>query len=614
MLEANAVGGSSTIDWSTELLNSTLWIIGVFLAALAATALVGWLLMRSTVWGRQFRRLAGNYFRPGREPRSWGPLLLAVSLLFMTVAGVRLSVLFSYWANDMLTALQKADAPGFWTTMFLFLPLAGIWIAYQLLNVYATGVLTIKWRIHTNDLVTDDWMHGEAYQRGNYVKNRVDNPDQRIQEDVYSFVTASIGLVIGTIGSMVSLVSFSIILWELSGPIPVFGIEIPRAMMFIAYIYVIIASVVAFRIGRPLIRLNFLNEQLTGSFRYALVRLRDASENVAFYRGARVERGNLDTRFRAVIGNSWDLLYRGIKFQGTNFVFTQASVVLPYLIQGPRVLTGALTLGDFNQTAQAFGQVHDALSFFRNAYDEFASYRAVLNRLTGLLDADAESRAMPRVDLEEGAGLEVHDLTVRRPDAQLLIDDVNLSLSTGDTLLIKGPSGSGKTTLLRSLADLWPYADGTVRRPLGSGSLFLSQQPYVPLGNLRTALAYPESPDVIDEDRAREMLRKVQLAHLVDQLDEDVDWSRRLSPGEQQRLGFARILISRPKVVFLDEATSSVDEGLEYMLYELVRTELPDTILVSVSHRSTLGDFHEGELELLGEGRWSASGVGSRQH
>jgi vitamin B12/bleomycin/antimicrobial peptide transport system ATP-binding/permease protein len=603
--------GSSSIDWANELLNSALWIVGVFVATLLGSALVGWLLLRSTVWGRQFRRLAGDYFTPSRAPGGWGPLLLALGILFMTVAGVRLSVLFTYWGNDMLTSLQQGDAPFFWGTMLLFVPLAGIWIVYQLLNLYVTQVLTIKWRIFTNSRVIDDWMSGEAYHRGNYVKQRVDNPDQRIQEDVYSFVGTSIALVVGAIGSMVSLVSFTLILWELSGPIPIFGIEIPRAMTFIAYLYVIIASVFAFRIGRPLIRLNFLNEALTGTFRYALVRLRDASENVAFYRGGRVERANLDSRFAAVIGNSWDLLHRNIKFSGTNFVFTQAAVVLPYLIQGPRVLTGSLTLGDFNQTAQAFGEVSDALSFFRNTYDTFADYRAVLNRLTGLLDADAEARAMPSVDIEEGTGLEVHDLTVRKPDAELLMDDLNLALTAGDTMLIKGPSGSGKTTLLRSMAGLWPYADGTVRRPVGGGSLFLSQQPYVPLGPLRTALAYPEPPEAIDDDQAREMLRKVQLAHLVDHLDEEVDWSRRLSPGEQQRLGFARILISRPQLVFLDEATSSVDEGLEYMLYDLVRTELPDTIVVSVSHRSTLGDFHSGELELLGAGRWTASGISS---
>ncbi len=233
----------------------------------------------------------------------------------------------------------------------------------------------------------------------------------------------------------------------------------------------------------------------------------------------------------------------------------------------------------------------------------------MLNRLTGLLDADAESRAMPRVDLEEGTGLEVHDLTVRRPDAQLLIDDLNLSLE-----LRRHPADQGPVRQRQDHPAAQPGRPVALRRrhrrrPLGSGSLFLSQQPYVPLGTLRTALAYPEPPEVIDDERAREMLRKVQLAHLVDHLDDEVDWSRRLSPGEQQRLGFARILISRPQVVFLDEATSAVDEGLEHMLYELVRTELPDTILVSVSHRSTLGDFHAGELELLGEGRWSATGL-----
>jgi len=605
---------STSVDWPNEWVASLTWVIGVFLATLVGTVLIGWLLLRFTVWGRQFKQLTGSYFRPGRTLQSWVPLLLALSVLLMTVIGVRLSVLISYASNDIFTSLQRGDAGIFWSTLVILSVMLVIWTIYQLLNVYVAGALNILWRIRTNELMLDDYLRDGAYHRANYTKSRIDNPDQRIQEDVAAFVSTSLGLVSGAIGSMLSLVSFSLVLWELSGPLPIFGIEIPRAMLIIAYVYVIIATVIAFRIGRPLVRLNFLNQMLTGSFRYALVRLRDASENVAFYRGERIERANLDSRFAAVIGNAWDLLFRGIKFQGTNFVFTQAAVIIPYLIQGPRVFAGAISIGDVTQTTTAFGQVHDSLSFFRNAYDEFAGYRAVLNRLTGLLDVDEDSRKLPSVDVEEGDGLEVHDLTVRNPNAELLIDDLSLSLTAGDTMLIKGPSGSGKTTLLRSLADLWPYADGTVHRPLGAGSLFLSQSPYVPLGNLRTALSYPEPPEVIDDDQAREMLRKVQLAHLVDHLDDEVDWSRRLSPGEQQRLGFARILISRPKVVFLDEATSSVDEGLEYMLYDLVRTELPETIVVSVSHRSTLGDFHAAELELLGAGRWSASGLSSLQH
>lgn len=602
----------SAVDWSSEWFNSLIWIIGVTVAAALVSFLIGAFLVRTTVWGRQFWRLAGPFFRPTRDRRSWVPLLFALGILLITIATVRMNVLFSYQGNGLFTALQKLDVDGFWFYVVLFIVLAVLWVLKELLRVYVQQVLGIKWRVWTNDRMIGDWLGGGAYHRGQFVKNRVDNPDQRIQEDVSSFVSLSQSLAFGAIGALVSLVSFTLILWELSGPMNVFGLEIPRAMTFFAFIYVILASVIAFRIGRPLIRLNFLNEALTGSFRYALVRVRENSERVAFYRGEQVERATLNARFAAVIDNVWAILYRNLKFLGFNFVITQSAELVPLVIQGPRFLAGSITLGDVTQTATAFGQVHDSLSFFRNAYDDFAGYRAVLDRLTGLLDADEQARDLPSIDLDEGAGLAVRDLTVRTPDGALLVDDLDLDLSAGDTLLIKGPSGSGKTTILRTLADLWPYAEGSVRRPLGSRSLFLSQQPYVPLGSLRTALAYPESPADIQDDRARETLQRVQLGHLVDHLDDDVDWSRRLSPGEQQRLGFARVLVGRPEVVFLDEATSAVDEGIEHMLYDLLRAELPETIVVSVGHRSTLDGVHAARLELAGtDGRWTATGIGA---
>jgi vitamin B12/bleomycin/antimicrobial peptide transport system ATP-binding/permease protein len=594
------------VDWSTEWLSSLVWIVGVTLASAVGTALVGWLLVRSTVWGRQFRRLAFPFFSP-RGPEGWQPLITAFLLLLLTIMGVRLNVLLSYSNNGLLTSLQQLNPGDFALYLGIFAILATIYVAIALVTYYVTQRLEIRWWTWLTDDVLHDWFDGAAYHRARFTSEPVDNPDQRIQQDIASFPTTSLSLVVGAISSLVSLVSFTLILWELSGPLSVLGVEIPRAMTFVAYLYVIVATVIAFRIGRPLIRLNFLNELLAASYRYALVRLRDNSEPVAFHGGEGVESAVLYSRFRPVIANTWAIVFRTLKFNGFNLGVSQAAVVIPYLVQAPRYFAGAITLGDLNQTATAFGQVTDSLSFFRTAYDTFASYRAVLIRLTGLLDADAEARALPAAKVEEGDGLEIRDLTVRLPDDQVLVGDLDLRLAPGASLFVTGPSGSGKTTLLRSIADLWPWADGTVRRPVGDDALFLSQQAYLPLGSLRTGLAYPGHE--VDDDRAADVLRRVQLPHLVDRLDEETDWSRRLSPGEQQRLGFARVLLTRPRVLFLDEATSALDEGLEHTLYTLLREELPDTVIVSVGHRSTLNQFHDERLELLGDGRWQVAAL-----
>jgi putative ATP-binding cassette transporter len=596
------------VDWSTEWFTSIVWIVSVTLASALGTALVGWLLTRSTEWGRQFRRLAFPYFSP-RGPHGWGPLVAALLLLLLTIVGVRLNVLLSYSNNGLLTALQQLDPPAFARYLAIFGVLATIFVIQFLVTYYVQQRLVIRWWSWLTDDVLGDWLTGTAYHRGRFTSDAVDNPDQRIQQDIASFPVTSVSLTVGAVNSLVSLVSFSLILWQLSGPLTVAGIEIPRAMIFVAYLYVIVATVIAFRIGRPLIRLNFLSELLAASYRYALVRLRDNSEPVAFHRGEDVEQEVLLSRFRPVVGNAWAIVFRTLKFNGFNLGVSQAAVVIPYLVQAPRYFAQAITLGDLTQTATAFGQVTDSLSFFRDAYDTFAGYRAVLIRLTGLLDSDAEARALPAVTLEEGEGLAVRDLTVRLPDQQVLVDDLDLSLTAGDSLFVTGPSGSGKTTLLRSLADLWPWAEGTVRRPVGDDALFLSQQPYLPLGSLRTALAYPGPAADVDDARAAAMLRQVQLPHLVDRLDEETDWSRRLSPGEQQRLGFARVLLTRPRVVFLDEATSALDEGMEHTLYTLLHDELPETVVVSVGHRSTLNQFHDERLELLGEGRWQVAAL-----
>jgi vitamin B12/bleomycin/antimicrobial peptide transport system ATP-binding/permease protein len=594
------------IDWSTEWLTSLLWIAKVFVFVLIGFTLIAWFLIRRTRWGRQFWRLSGMYFIPRmRTWLAWRPILTVALLLLLTVVSVRLNVLLTFQGNGMFTALQQLDAPAFWKFIGIFGILATIYVVLVLFSFWVGQAQIIQWRLWLNQRMVGDWLSGSAYHRMRFVSSPVDNPDQRIQQDVTSYTSDSQDLALGAVSSAVSLVSFTIILWQLSGPLTVFGLQIPRAMVFLAYIYVIIATVFAFRIGRPLIRLNFLNELLTASYRYALVRVRDNSENIAFYRGEQVENTGLMSRFAAVIANTWAIVYRSLKFQGFNLIISQIAEVFPYVIQAPRFFSQQITLGDVTQTGQAFGQVEAALSFFRLAYDDFASYRASLNRLTQLLDANEEARALSTPITEERtSGLGVRDLDVRLPDGRPLLMDLDLDLPSGESLLVKGPSGSGKTTLLRSLAGLWPYVNGTVERPLDRRVMFCGQQPYLPLGTLRAALAYPSAAETLSDDQAIEMLRAVQLGHLAERLDVETDWSKTLSPGEQQRLAFGRILIERPALAFLDETTSALDEGMEHSIYELLRERLPDLTVVSVGHRSSLERLHTNELTLLGEGQW----------
>jgi putative ATP-binding cassette transporter len=337
------------------------------------------------------------------------------------------------------------------------------------------------------------------------------------------------------------------------------------------------------------------------------VRLRDAAEAVGFYRGERVERAQLWRRFTPIIDNYRRYVRRTLAFAGWNWSMTQVIVPLPWVVQAPRLFAGQIEFGDVGQTATSFGNIEESLSFFRNNYDKFAAYRAAIIRLHGLVDANEKGRALPSVLVtpSRDVAVELANVEVRTPAGDRLIDPLDVQLDTGSSLVIVGPSGSGKTTLLRSLAELWPYASGTLSCPDGdNATMFLSQLPYVPLGNLRVVVCYPNSPDDLADDILRETLAKVALAPLCDRLDEERDWAKVLSPGEQQRIAFARILLTKPKAVFLDESTSALDEGLEYALYQMLRSELPDCVVVSVSHRRAVELLHEQQLVLLGGGQW----------
>lgn len=622
-----------TLDWGNELWTSLWWIAKAWAIAAVATLVILALIGRFTTWGKQFWRITGAYFTGPSSLKVW--LWLAVILL-LVIAGVRLDVLFSYQSNDMLTSFQVVEAGrdaaaagddavkvsgknGFFFSLLVFSIMAVIHIARIMLDLFLMQRFMLAWRAWLTDRLTGDWLDGKAYYRARFIDDTIDNPDQRIQTDIDIFTagvgplpntpnnTAAATLLFGAISSIASMISFTAILWNLSGTLTIFGVGIPRAMFWIGLGYVVVASIIAFWIGRPIIWLSFNNEKFNAAFRYALVRLRDASEAVAFYRGELAERTGLRRLFAPVVSNYKRYVNRMMRFYGWNLSISQIIVPLPYLLQFPRFYSGEIKLGAMSQSASAFGSIQDGLSFFRNAYDQFAGYRAAIIRLHGLVIANEEGRALPEVTTlacVDGA-VQLDDIEVRTPDGKQLINPLDLRLEIGDTMVITGASGSGKTTLLRSLAELWPFTSGTLTRPCGPNeTMFLSQLPYVPLGDLRAVVTYPGKEGTIDDDTLKRTLLKVALPHLVDRLDEVLDWAKVLSPGEQQRIAFARILLTKPKVVFLDESTSALDEGLEFMLYQLVRTELPETIVVSVSHRSTVEQHHTHELELLGDGEW----------
>jgi vitamin B12/bleomycin/antimicrobial peptide transport system ATP-binding/permease protein len=620
-----------TLDWGNELFASLVWIARAWVIAAVVTLVILVLIAKFTPWGRQFWRITGDYFTGASSVKVWiwlGVLLLSV------IAGVRLDVLFSFQGNDMMTSFQAiaegmrgneelkvSGRNGFFLSMLVFCVMAVLHVARIMLDLFLVQRFMLAWRAWLTDRLTGDWLDGKAYYRSRFIDDTIDNPDQRIQQDIDVFtagngplpntpnMTTSSTLLFGAVSAIASMLSFTAILWNLSGPLalPIIGFEIPRAMFWIGLGYVIFASIIAFWIGRPIIWLQFNNEKYNAAFRYALVRLRDASEAVAFYRGELAERTGLRRLFTPVVSNYKRYLNRMVGFYGWNLSMSQVIVPLPYLLQFPRFYDGQITLGAMTQTASAFGSIQDGLSFFRNAYDQFAGYRAAIIRLHGLVVANEEARALPEITTTpcvDGA-VELDDVEVRTPDGKQLIKPLDMRLEIGDTLVITGPSGSGKTTLLRSLAELWPFTSGTLTRPCGPNeTMFLSQMPYVPLGDLRAVVTYPAKVGTIDDERLKYTLREVALPHLVDRLDEVLDWAKVLSPGEQQRIAFARILLTKPKVVFCDEATSALDEGLEFTCYQLVRTELPDTILVSVSHRRTVDQHHTHELELLGDGEW----------
>jgi vitamin B12/bleomycin/antimicrobial peptide transport system ATP-binding/permease protein len=543
----------------------------------------------------------------------WAARGLLFAVIVLNLAIVYINVLLNQWNNTFYDALQDKNYAVFLHQLIRFSWLAGLFIVFAVYQFYLNQMLQIRWRRWLTEHYLRGWLTDSAYYRMQLVAGDADNPDQRVADDVPQFIASTLNLGIGGMRAVVTLISFVAILWGLSGTLTIPGsaIRLPGYLVWTALLYALVGTWLTDRVGRPLVRLNFDQQRYEADFRFNLVRFRENAEGVALYHGESDEFRSFRERFGSIVRNWWGIMRQQKRLTWLTAGYGQAAVIFPLIVVAPRYFQGQILLGGLMQTAAAFGQVQDSLSFIVSSYTDIAEWRAVVERLAGFQNAlkFVHNQAGTRIGIHHAdsnsdgdGGLIVDAVELDLPGGQRLISDVILSLKRGESVLLSGPSGTGKSTLLRAIAGIWPFGHGQIRMPSNARVLFLPQKPYLPVGTLREVVSYPMPPAGVDDTNLRDALDDVGLPELADKLDEICHWALQLSPGEQQRIAFARALVQKPDWLFLDEATSAVDEATEARLYRLLRDRLPRATVFSVGHRATLRVFHERQLFVRPDG------------
>ncbi|MGF1799721.1 ABC transporter ATP-binding protein/permease [Vibrio gigantis] len=536
----------------------------------------------SQVWS-----LAHPYWRSDEKRIAWLLLGLVVGLNYLIV---EVAVLYSNWNRDFFNLMQNEEWNNFWNMLGQFVLIMMVYTVIDLAEEYLRRTLRIRWRRWLTHIFLKKWLGGKRLYRHQLSYPDSDNPDQRISQDVKDFCDKTLFMGLGLLRTVTSLFSFVVILWNLSGSLTFefAGSEwvIPGYMVWVAIVYSVIGTWLTHKIAKRLVPLNFEQEKSEADFRFHLMRVREHAESIALQRGESAENHRTQSLFGKVWDNWQQLTGMKLKYGAFTSGYNEVARIFPYLVASPRLMSGALQLGDMMQTATGFYRVQEAFSWFVDSYESLADWRAVTDRLITFhtqLEALPAANVMPRSNQPEW-----RDLNLYSPEQQPLLAEQSGNIS--QSITIKGVSGGGKSTFIRSLAGLWPYQSGEVSMPDDRECMFIPQKPYLPNASLRDILLYPNGESISDSDLVGALML-AGVSKFGDKLDFKSNWQQSVSGGELQKIMLARSLVQKPKWLFLDEAMSALDPESYRSIREIMAQQLPDTHVVEVSHRET----HEEE-------------------
>lgn len=569
--------------------------------------------MKSGYWTREFIAGLFHLITPywNSEEKKSARLYLA-GIITLTIAAVYMTLLLNEWFNSFYSALQNYDSDAVYRGLLRFTGLAFAHIAFAVYSYYLQQRLALRWRKWMTKNYLAKWTGRQMYYRLEmFSQGTADNPDQRISEDINLFTARTLSFMSGLLRSATTIVCFIFVLWNLSEVLSFTAagqeIHIYGYLVWTALAYSVLGTWITHKVGHRLVSLNYLQQKLEADFRFSMVRLRETAESVAFYNGAAKEEAFLSNRFMTLLRNTLFIIKKQKQLSWLTNSYAQIAIIFPFVVAVPRYLSQNISLGGLMQIANCFGKVQDAMSYFVDVYASLAEWQSCAERLLSFdrhiaaIEKETEEKSGSLVREETPDKLRLTDITISVPAmdenkrTREIISSASCSIKSGEHVILKGPSGSGKSTLLRTLAGFWPYVKGHISMPAPSEMMFIPQKPYIPMGTSAEAASYPL--ETADEEILSPLLVECGLSHLMEKTDTEADWSHILSLGEQQKLAFVRVFLRKPKWIFLDEATSAMDEETEEKMYRLL-TALPGTTVISIGHRSTLDKWHDRVLRI----------------